>query len=100
MGCVDPWVGLGWVHYSKSTKNLSTVLVAAISKATCNWCLVLQVAHITHFSQTLNMCCRPNPDKSPDPSPSRGRDQEQSPDPDSSPVDPDTDSDLDSDLSA
>jgi len=22
MGLVDPWVGLGWVHYSKSTKHL------------------------------------------------------------------------------
>ena len=22
MGLVDPWVGLGWVHYSKSTKRL------------------------------------------------------------------------------
>jgi len=22
MGWVDPWVGLGWVHYSKRTKNL------------------------------------------------------------------------------
>jgi len=22
MGFVDLWVGLGWVHYSKSTKNL------------------------------------------------------------------------------
>jgi len=79
---------------------LSTVFVAAISKASRNWRLVQEVAHIAHFSQTLNMCCRPNPDQSLDPSPSRGRDQERSPDPDSSPVDPDTDSDLDSDLSA
>jgi len=79
---------------------LSTVFVAAISKATRNWRLVLEVAHIAHFSQTLNICCRLNPDQSPDPSPSRGRDQERSPDLDSSLVDPDTHSDLDSDLSA
>jgi len=24
MGWVDPWLGLGWVHYSKSSKNLKT----------------------------------------------------------------------------
>jgi len=22
MGWVDPWVGLGWIHYRKNTKNL------------------------------------------------------------------------------
>jgi len=27
MGWVDPWVGLGWVHYSKSTKHVFEELV-------------------------------------------------------------------------
>jgi len=29
MGWVDPWVGLGWVHCSKSTKNLLAFWVGA-----------------------------------------------------------------------
>jgi len=28
MGWVDPWVGLGWVHYSKSTENLKRLVNA------------------------------------------------------------------------
>ena len=27
MGRVDPWIGLGWVHYSKSTKIFERIVL-------------------------------------------------------------------------